>query len=40
MTAWVGAIPMTIKGEKTLVEFINTVPGLATFNPEKASVKQ
>ncbi len=25
---------------KTLVEFINTVPGLDTFNPEKASVRQ
>jgi hypothetical protein len=31
---------MTLKGEKTLVEFINTVPGLDTFNPEKASVRQ
>jgi hypothetical protein len=40
MTAWVGAIPMILKGERTLVEFINTVPGLDVFNPEKASVRQ
>jgi hypothetical protein len=40
MTAWVGGIPMILKGEKTLVEFINTVPGLDVFNPEKASVRQ
>jgi hypothetical protein len=40
MTAWVGGIPMILKGEKTIVEFINTVPGLDAFNPEKASVRQ
>ncbi len=40
MTAWVGAIPMTLKGEKTLVEFIHNVPGIDVFNPEKASVRQ
>jgi hypothetical protein len=40
MTVWVGGIPMTIKGERTLVEFINAVPGLDTFDPEKASVRQ
>lgn len=40
MTTWVGGIPMILKGEKTMVEFINTVPGLDAFNPEKVSVRQ
>ena len=40
MTAWVGGIPMEIKGAETIVEFINTVPGLDVINPEKASVGQ
>ena len=40
MTVWVGGIPLTIKGEQTLVEFISAVPGLDTFDPEKASVRQ
>ena len=40
MTIWVGGIPLNLKGEKTLVEFVNTVPGLDAFNPEKVSVRQ
>jgi hypothetical protein len=40
MTAWVGGIPLELKGEATIVEFINTVPGLDVINPEKASVGQ
>lgn len=40
MTAWVGGIPLSLKGEKTLVEFIHTVPGIDTVNPEKACVLQ
>ena len=40
MTVWVGGIPLKVKGEQTLVEFVSTVPGLDTFNPEKASVQQ
>jgi hypothetical protein len=40
MTVWVGAIPLSIKGEKTLVEFLHTVPGLDTNDPDRASVEQ
>jgi hypothetical protein len=40
MTAWVGGIPLQIKGEETIVEFINTVPGLDVINATKASVGQ
>src|SRR5690349_4594503 len=40
MTAWVGGIPLEIKGERTIVEFLNTVPGLDVINPEKAAVGQ
>jgi hypothetical protein len=40
MTVWVGAIPLTIHGKKTLVEFLHTVPGLDTNDPVKAAVKQ
>src|ERR1017187_1830087 len=40
MTTWVGGIPMILNGEKTMVEFINTVPGLDAFSPEKVSVRQ
>ena len=40
MTVWVGAIPLTINGEKTLVEFLHTVPGLDTHDPNRASVEQ
>lgn len=40
MTVWVGGIPLLLKGEKTLVEFIHTVPGIDVITPEKASVLQ
>jgi hypothetical protein len=40
MTAWVGAIPLQIHGEETVVEFINTVPGLDVINPERACAGQ
>jgi hypothetical protein len=40
MTIWVGGIQISLKGEKTVVDFINTVPGLDSFNAEKASVRQ
>jgi hypothetical protein len=40
MTSWVGGIPLILKGEKTLVDFVNSVPGLDTFDAEKASVRQ
>ncbi len=40
MTVWVGGITLNINGEKTLVEFINTVPGLDSIVEEKASIPQ
>lgn len=40
MTVWVGGIPLKINGELTVVDFINTVPGLDVIYPEKASVNQ
>jgi len=40
MTVWVGGIPLILNGEKTLVEFIHTVPGIDVITPEKASVLQ
>ena len=40
MTVWVGAIPMALRGFETLIEFIHTVPGLDTNNPDKACVEQ
>lgn len=40
MTIWVGGIPLNLKGEKTLVEFIHTVPGIDVISSEKASVLQ
>jgi hypothetical protein len=40
MTIWVGGIQMTLKGERTVVDFISTVPGLDSFNVEKVSVRQ
>jgi hypothetical protein len=38
MTTWVGGIPLHLKGEPTIVEFLSSVPGLDVFDPEKASV--
>jgi hypothetical protein len=40
MTIWVGGIQMRLKGETTVVDFINTVPGLDSFDAEKVSVRQ
>ena len=40
MTVWVGAIELQIQGEKTLAEFLHTIPGLDTNDPDKASVEQ
>lgn len=40
MTAWVGGIPLLVNGEETIVDFINSVPGLDVIDPEKASVGQ
>jgi hypothetical protein len=40
MTVWVGGISLTLNGETTLVEFINTVPGLDIIGEERASVLQ
>lgn len=40
MTLWVGALPMTINGEKTVVEFLHSIPGLDTNDPNRASVEQ
>jgi hypothetical protein len=40
MTAWVGGIPLRVNGEETIVEFINSIPGLDVINPEKASAGQ
>jgi hypothetical protein len=40
MTVWVGAIPLVIHGERSLADFLHTVPGLDIIDPEKASVDQ
>jgi hypothetical protein len=40
MTVWVGGIALNINGENTLVEFINSVPGLDIVAEEKASIPQ
>ena len=40
MTVWVGAIQLNIQGLKTEAEFLHTVPGLDTNDPDKASVEQ
>lgn len=40
MTVWVGAIEITVRGKHTLVEFLHTVPGLDTNNPDNACVEQ
>lgn len=40
MTVWVGAIPLNIKGERTIAEFLHTIPGLDTNDPDRASVGQ
>jgi hypothetical protein len=40
MTLWVGAVELNIKGEKTVAEFLHSIPGLDTPYPEKASVTQ
>ena len=40
MTVWTGAIPLEIDGKKTLAEFLHTIPGLDTNDPDVASVEQ
>lgn len=40
MTVWVGAIPLNLQGQKSLAEFLHTVPGLDTNDPNKASIGQ
>jgi hypothetical protein len=40
MTVWVGAIQISVKGERTLAEFVHVIPGLDIPYPEKASVEQ
>jgi hypothetical protein len=40
MTVWAGAIPIQIQGQKTVVEFLHTIPGLDTNDPNRASVGQ
>lgn len=40
MTVWVGAIPLNVQGQKTVVEFLHTIPGLDTNDPNRASVGQ
>ena len=39
MTVWVGGLPIVINDERTLVDFISSVPGLDVIYPEKASVE-
>lgn len=40
MTVWVGAIPLEIKGKRSLADFLHIVPGLDILDPEQASLKQ
>jgi len=40
MTVWAGAVPLQLQGKRTIAEFLHTVPGLDTNNPEAASVEQ
>jgi len=40
MTVWSGAIPIVIKDQESLAEFLHTIPGLDTADPESASVPQ
>jgi hypothetical protein len=40
MTVWAGAVPIKIKDQESLAEFLHTVPGLDTADPEAASVPQ
>jgi hypothetical protein len=40
MTVWVGAIPLNIGGQKSLADFLHTVPGLDIIDPERASVRE
>jgi len=40
MTVWGGAVPLTIQGQATMVEFLHTIPGLDTNNPDRACVEQ
>lgn len=40
MTVWIGAMPLEVGGQRTLVEFLHTVPGLDTNNPDTASIEE
>jgi len=40
MTVWVGAVPLSIQGQPTVAEFLHTIPGLDTNNPDQACVGQ
>ncbi|HEY3916020.1 MAG TPA: hypothetical protein VGN61_16150, partial [Verrucomicrobiae bacterium] len=40
MTVWVGAFQITIRDQQSVVEFLHTVPGLDTNNPDDACVEQ
>jgi hypothetical protein len=36
----VGAIPLNLHGQESLAEFLHTIPGLDTNDPDQASVEQ
>jgi len=40
MTVWVGAVPFEVNGRRTLAEFLHSIPGLDTNDPEAASLEQ
>jgi len=40
MTVWTGGIELTIGADRTVVEFLHSVPGLDTTDPAKACVEQ
>jgi hypothetical protein len=40
MTVWVGAFEVMIRGKKSVVEFLHTIPGLDTNSPDEACVEQ
>lgn len=40
MTVWAGAVPIRINEQDSLAEFLHTIPGMDTADPETASVPQ
>jgi len=40
MSVWAGAVPLYIKEKESLAEFLHTIPGLDTHDPERASFGQ